>query len=117
MNIGINDAGDWDILNGELVFVRDQEELRQFLIQKMRTFLGEWFLDLRVGVPYFEEIFKKRPDPAIIESIFVNEILATPGIVDLVEFDLNLDNATRSLSVDFRATTLDGEINFSEVLT
>ena len=117
MNISIDDSGDWQLSGGELVLTRDAEEVRQFIIQKMKTFLGEWFLDTRLGIPYFDEIFVKRPDPTVLEVVFINQIISTPGIVDLVEFDLNLDNATRNLTLSMRATTLDGEINFSEVLT
>jgi len=116
MNIGIDSTGDWDISEGELVMTSGQEEIRQFIIQKFKTSFGEWFLDVRLGIPYFEQIFKKIVDPAIVESIFINEIIFTPGIVSLLEFDLNLDKVTRTLSVDMRATTVDGEINFSEAL-
>lgn len=116
MNIGIDANGDWDMSAGELVFVNGAEEIRQFLIQKLRTVFQEWFLDARLGLPYFEQIFQKRPDPVVVESIFINEIVSTPGLVSLVEFDLNLNEVTRTLELDMRATTVDGEINFSEVL-
>jgi len=117
MNIKLDANGEIAIENGELVFVTGQEELTQFIGQKLKTFFGEWFLDLRLGIPYFEVIFQKQPDPAVIDAVYINEITDTPGVTSLREFDANLNKTSRTMSVDFQADTVDGEINFSEVLT
>ena len=51
-----------------------------------------------------------------MEAIFRNSILETPGILELTRLDFGFDAPTRSLSLSFDATTISGNINFSEVL-
>ena len=51
---------------------------------------------------------------SVLESILVNESLNTPGIVRLLEFNMELDKGNRVLKVDAEAETLDGVISFSE---
>lgn len=87
----------------------------QHLRQRLRTFLGEWFLDLRVGVAYFQQILIKNPNPAVVDSILKKEIINTPGILQLTFFDLNI-GTDRTLTLSFRAITQEGEVNFTEVI-
>jgi hypothetical protein len=74
-------------------------------------------LDTTIGVPFHQEIFKKRPNPISVEAAFKNEILNTPGVLALSEFEMTIDEATRELTVTFKAVGTEGIIDFSEVLT
>jgi len=98
--------GDLELDKGQLVLVTGQEEIRQHSSQRLRTFLGEWFLDIFLGLPYFEEIFEKGLDVNNVDSIFINEILQTPGIIRLLDFNLDIpDLASRRLEVNYEAQT------------
>ena len=108
--------GDIDVTSNDLSFVTGSDEVKQLLRQRLRMFLGEWFLDTTKGIPYFQSILKKNPNPVSIDSAFKNEILETPGILELFEFELNVDASLRKLTLDFRAVSTDGIIDFSEVL-
>lgn len=115
MDIKLDSDGDIFLNVNDLELTLGIEAKAQHLTQRLRTFLGEWFLDLRIGVAYFQQIMIKNPNPAIVDSIFKKEILNTPGILELTSF--NLDIATnRELTLSFRAITEEGEINFSEVI-
>jgi len=116
-DIAQDEFGDILVTNNKLTFVTGSAEVVQLLRQRLRTFLGEWFLDTTIGVPYFEEIFKKNPNPVSIDAAFKNVILNTPGLLELSEFELDVDAATRTLTVTLRAVVTDGIIDFSEVLT
>ena len=109
--------GDIYLVNNRLDFINGADEVVQLLRQRLRTFLAEWFLDTTIGVPYFQEIFKKNPSPVSVEAAFKNEILNTPGVLELSEFELDIDTASRHLTVTGRAVVTDGIIDFSEVLT
>lgn len=102
--------------SGQLLLVENQEETEQFLEQKLRTFRGEWFLNTNLGLPYFDDILVKRPNPTLIEALLTDEILSTPGVLEILEFSLDLDKATRELSLDLKALGQEGIINFSEVI-
>jgi len=109
-------TGELILQNGDLVLCTGVDRARQFLAQRLSAILGEWFADLDEGLPYFESILVKAPDPVVLEGIFKDRIISTPGIIGLDEFDLQLDTATRQLTLSFLAQSTDGPIDFSQVL-
>ena len=116
MNILLDSVGDWAVENDQLQFVTGRDEIAQIIETRLRSFIGEWFLDVRIGVPWFSKILKKNPSATEIEAILIQQIVDSPGVVTLENIDLSLDNVTRRLRVSFEAETLDGIVNFSEVL-
>jgi hypothetical protein len=112
------DTGDISVVNSDLVLTEGQEAIEQNLRQRLQTFFKEWFLDNRIGIPYFEQVLVKNPDPIVVDSIFKKEIIETPGIEELIEFNASLDKSLRELNLSFKARTIDGGvINFSEVIS
>ena len=102
--------------NGDLVLNSGIVAVKQFLEARLGFFKGEWFLDLDSGVPYYEEVLKKNPDPIVLDGIFKDTILSTPGIIGLDSFSMELDTNTRELRLNFKARSLDGEIDFNQTI-
>ncbi len=115
-DIALNTSGDIRLAGDDLDFTTGQETIADFVGVRLKTFLGEWFLDQSLGVPYFEEIFKKNFNARVVDAVFKNEILDSPGIIELKEFELDLDEATRQLTLTFAARSEEGDINFSEII-
>jgi hypothetical protein len=108
-------TGDLDVgADGDLSLVDGIDAIRQHLKIRLQFFRGEWFLDTRLGVPYFEEILRKSPDLNVVQSLFRDVIRTTPGVVEITEFALDYEGTTRTLSLDFRALTTDGPLQFTE---
>ena len=110
------DTGDIDLVDGSVYLTTGIESVRQSLIQRIRLFRGEWFLDLSEGVPYYEDILKKKPDIYVVDAAFKATILETPGVIELVEYELDYSKVDRTLSLSFKARSDDGIIDFSEEL-
>jgi len=108
-------TGDVLIKDTTLSIVRGDDALLQHLALRLRFFLAEWFLDLRVGIPYFEDILIKNPNLITVQAIFREVILETPGVDSVSRFDLSVNASTRVLSLDFTVIkTADGEpLDFS----
>jgi hypothetical protein len=109
-------TNDLVVENGNLVLTSGVEAVRQHLSCKLKTFLGEWFLDGSKGVPYYEDIFKKNFNPITVDGIFKEQILSTPGIIELLDFDMDIDVTTRSLTIIVKARSQEGIINFTETI-
>ena len=105
------DSGDIEITNNNIDLVLGQEEVRQRLLQRLRTFLGEWFLDKSIGVPYFQDILVKNPNLNLVDAILKVEITETPGVLELLEYDSSLNKSTRQFSVTFTARTISGNVD------
>lgn len=118
--IKLNSDGDIDITGNKfsLTVHNSDEEIAQRLVQKLKFFFGEWFLDVTQGVPWFQIIFEKGTSPDIIEGIIKEAIIETEGVVTLDRFEpLEYDPKTRELTVVFDVTTINGEnLPINEVL-
>lgn len=105
---------DLDLSSGGLGLITGDEAVKQKLSIRLRFVLGEWFLDQRIGVPYFESVFVKNPDEGRIRDIFRQTVLTTPGVSDLRELLVTL-GSDRILRVTFIAVLDSGsEIDFDE---
>lgn len=102
--------------DGDLVFDNEAvtvttsktEAIAQKLSIKLRTFLGEWFLNTSLGVPYFQEVFGKTKSKAAIDIIFRKQISEDEDVVAITEFSSTLES-DRSYSLSFRVRTISGE--------
>jgi len=114
-DIALNSDRDLDIQNGNLILLTAREAIRQHLSQRLKFWYGEWFLDDRLGMIDETNILTRGADPAIVDARIKSTILQTPGIVSIQDFSMDLDNATRKLSVSFVARSIDGDIDFSNL--
>lgn len=75
--------------------------LSQRICHRLRTFRGECYLDRSVGVPYFSEVLKKRPDLGHIRSLLASVISGVPGVLKILDLSLDFRQNTRVLRVSF----------------
>lgn len=100
---------DLQVVAGDLVIIDRADAIRQRLLQNLRLFLGEWFLDTSKGVPYYQFILVKNPNLDLVEATIKNVILKTEGMQELTKFEFGYDNSLRALSVTFEAKSTTGE--------
>lgn len=101
------------VRDGDLATVEGIDEIKQLVGDTLRSFEGDWFLDLELGMPYFQTIFKKATSIADIESVYLDAISSIDGILDITKFDLDYASGERTLNVTFTAVTSDGILNFN----
>lgn len=94
----------------------DREALRQHLEVKFQIFLGEWFLDTSVGVPYFEEVFVKRASFVVVQQVLKEVISTTNGVKSITRFEFDYDNPTRQAVLSFDVDTIYGSISFNQIV-
>jgi hypothetical protein len=117
MDLALDLNGDLELQNADLYTLSDIDAVKQFLQQQFRMFLGEWFLDQTKGISWFDDILVKNPRAVVIDTIFKNMILSTPGVVELASYDLQLNGVTRELTLNFTARVDGGTIDFSETFS
>jgi|SRR5947207_1263604 len=71
------------------------------------TFLGEWFLDTTIGVPYFQQIFGKIRTKATIDLIFQRIISGDNDVIEILSFESELTTASRGYSMTFQVRVSD----------
>lgn len=113
--------GDFLIVDNDLILTSDAQSggtqpILQDILQRLRFFLGEWFMDNTQGVPWFQQILIKNPDQSKIDLIFANIIMGTPGVTQLTAYSFSVESAKRILSVSFSCLTTSGPINYSGIV-
>lgn len=108
MDLLLASNGDLAFSNGQCPVTTSYEDsVAQRLEITLRTFLGEWFLDTEIGVPYFESIFIKQQNKSAIDIVFQEKILSDVDVEGIVEFDSQLDK-NRNYSATFKVSTVGG---------
>jgi hypothetical protein len=109
------DAND-DLLieNDDLVLIDGIDAIAMDMQTRLQIFQGEWFLDTRIGVPWFQEIIGQKPRLLVVKSIIRDAILTTPGVTNILDLELDFEGITRSLSISGRCGTVDGEFEFNK---
>jgi len=104
-------TGDIDVdVLGQVRLTRGlREEVSQRLATSLQFFLGEWFLDTRLGVPYYRDVLVRAPDMGAIKALLSDVVVADPGVEALIRMDLRLERETRVLMVDCEAVLRSGE--------
>jgi hypothetical protein len=101
--------GDLDLANGTTYPVKGAACARQHIQVALDIFLGEWFLDLRIGISYFRDILIHSPNSDTVRSVLRTGIMKTDGIVAVPLLEVTLDTSRRVATVEFTATYSNGE--------
>lgn len=96
---------DFMLVRGQLQMVDGTPSVTQAVKCALLAFQGEWFLDTTLGMPYYQLVLKKNPDPAVLRSTFAAAIEGVVGVDSVVSLDLQYVRATRSLAVVWSAST------------
>lgn len=96
--------GDLLLKNRTTVSTEGSDYARQRITVSLDVFLGEWFLDKRIGIAYFRDLLVHSPNSDTVRTTFREAILNTPGIVAVPSLKINLDTTERIAYVDFSAT-------------
>jgi hypothetical protein len=96
-------SGDLDITGGQTTLITDPVLAgAQTLRNKFLIFLGEWFLDTRVGWPFFQRVAIKKWNARLISNIVKNVIVNTPPFVS-ASVVITPPNGARKANISFVA--------------
>jgi len=96
-------SGDIDVTNGQTTLLTDPVVAgAQTLRNKFLLFLGEWFLDIRVGWPFFQRVAIKKWNAKLISNLVKRVIIGTPPFVSATVV-VTPPNGARKANISFVA--------------
>jgi hypothetical protein len=102
-------TGDLDISTGNLVVNQSISQTTAWKLSNLFGFFkGEWFLDQRQGVPYFQYVMVSNPNLNLIGNIFRAVCMSAPGVASVSDVQLDFTPRTRSLIATIQAQTNEG---------
>lgn len=109
---------DFALVENEQTFLIDNFGLTftttndQFVAQKLRRglkiVLGEWYLNINLGLPYIPKDGDVQPTPTTMAAAMKAYILSVDGVESIDRFDFSFDAHQRKFSVDFQVKLTDG---------
>lgn len=101
---------------GDLVLTSGEDAIKQAVIAQLKTFYGDWFLNMDVGLPYYQQVLGVRGKATLnasFEASMQSAILNVPGVLALLSWNADLDRKARRLSVSFTAQITGGVVQWS----
>lgn len=109
--LAVTGSGDIAITNGRLSITQDPDIATAIKLgNRLQLFLGEWFLDTRIGVPYYQLVYVKNPNLTTVAQLFRRVILQTPRCIEVLEANLDFISNLRELIAMFKVRTESGAI-------
>ena len=87
------------------------ERVAQAIGIRLRTWLGEWFLDATHGVPYLDDVLGKARRPEMVDAVLRAQILDVAGVQGIERFALTLDAKARTARVEFTVRSDEGLVS------
>lgn len=108
---------DIQIEGGDLALVSGADALAQRLTEKLRLFRGEWFLDTRIGVPWFRDVLgSKSPRGEVVQGAIRQPILDDDEVIEITRFEIDFDGDTRKVRMDMGIRSVYGDQQILETL-
>lgn len=99
------------IEDSDFSMVSEGDWLLQSVKIKLLFFLGEWFLDTTYGLDYFGLVYIKGPDINLIDNMIKIALLEYDEIIEILEYSSDYNSTNRTLTVEFRVSTVFGELS------
>lgn len=106
--------GDLAVENGDFATISGGDAVPQGIKIRLQMFRGECYLNEDAGVPYFDNILIKNPDPLLVRALLTEAISATPDVTAVLAADLELDGETREASISYTVDTEYSTVSVSE---
>lgn len=106
--IALDENNDAYLKGGQIARATGADFVVQSIRTRLKLYLGEWWLDLTAGVPWYQDIHVQPANVPQAEATLKATILGTAGVESLISFDATFDRQTRALVVTFEALTIYG---------
>lgn len=101
-----------DLTSGIITSV---EEIMQRLVTRLQRELGEWFLNVTAGLPWYQdgEGLLGSKDKRTLDLLIRRETLGTDGVLRIVSYNSLYASTSRQYSIYMMLVTEEGNFNFT----
>lgn len=99
------------VVDSDLHLVGGVDGVAQLCRVAVQMFAGEWFLDLDLGIRYWDSILGVDGDRArqVAAADLRATLSAVSGVLRVVSLDVKFDGATRTLTATWQVSTANGD--------
>lgn len=97
-------TGKFALSNNSFSFVSGTASVRQACEIALNTFLGTYFLDSTVGMPYFQKVFVRNPNKNDIIFSIRSILTSIPGIISVTSITIGIVERVATITWSAKAT-------------
>ena len=115
MDIQLGSDGKILLTGNRLTMIRDRPTLvAQRLSVRLRTYLGEWFLDTPMGIDWFADVLLKNVTKETVDNIIQSEVLKDSYVLSVNKFSSRVDkrNYVCTFSISIRELDYEVELKY-----
>lgn len=105
----LDEDGDLFVDSDGLHFSSGLTGVAQAVRIRLLLFREEWFLNLDVGVPYYQEILGEKINETLLRQRLVETIAGTPGVKEIISLGTSYNSKTRTILVTWAIRTEFGD--------
>ena len=102
LDILLNDG---DLVVTDTGDIRLTNSVRQAITIRLLWFAREWRFNTSYGIPYYDEVYVKRPNLDKIKLIFASEIRKVEEVLEVENLQLIVDAQSRIAGLTFTVYT------------
>jgi len=108
-DLKLNASHQLDLTGGDVSLVTGQEAIKQEILIALRIVQGEWFLDRRVGIPYFTRFLGAEYSETVVLDVYARALRKIPGVKSVESISVEEPDANRMVSVQAEVLTVGDE--------
>ena len=104
----------WDLCitsSGNIAMASEPYSLAQDAASAIRLFIGEYWYDTSLGIPYFEQVLGKNPPINLLRTLFIDAALTVPGVASATVFFSSVQNG--QVSGQVQITDSNGNVSIA----
>jgi hypothetical protein len=101
--------------NGQASFISDLQAVAQAILTRLRLFQGEWWEDLTIGTPMFQDILGQKSAPTAVSLILQKVILGTPYVTGISNLSASWNSTSRAFAFSCLVQTQFGTLTVSNI--
>ncbi len=105
-------TGEVVLVNGQFVWLDDDDPnlVAQNIEQRIKSVRGDWYIDLRSGIPWFHGILGEKNGDVLAKRSFRKAIESHPRVKSIDYFKADYNPSTREFTVNWEVLLEDNTV-------
>ena len=104
---GLDSNRDWKFGKGRAAYKRNADAIAQNILTRLRSFLGDWYLDTEIGIDWLKLLGNLGTEKRILRSV-ESTVMQTGGVLSIQELKIIGRDSSRGVTIRIRYTDVFG---------
>jgi len=100
---GLDKNLDWRFGKGRAVYKRDSAAIAQNVLTRLRSFRGDWYLNVEFGINWIELLGNLGTENRLLRAV-ESTVLQTDGVISIQRLGIIRRNANRGVTIELQYT-------------